>query len=423
MTTERLLATCWAIGCFFPGAIVAAENWPAWRGPEGNGVAPAGDYPVEFSDEQSVAWSVKLQGSGGSTPAVWGERIFLTAIVDSEDAVCCYNFQGEQLWQKKLGPGRAGKHRNATGANPSPVTDGEHVVVYYKSGTLAALDLNGEVRWKTNLQSTYGEDTLWWDLGTSPVLVDGKVVVAVMQAGESYLVAYDLASGEKLWRQLRVYERPEESDQAYTTPTVVEVDGQKQIVVWGADHLTGHDVKTGKKLWECGGFNPQDKGMQRVIASQAVGEGIAVVPHGRGDFLTGVRIDGQGDVTASNRIWEQSDFGADVPTPVIDGDQIYLLTDRGEIHQLALRDGEQLGHLALPRARDKYYASPVLAGDLLYCTREDGVVFVVRAGEKLELIAENDMDRQLIATPVPIRGGLLVRAPDELFWIVKSDRQ
>ena len=151
------------------------ENWPQWRGPDARGVAAAGDYPVKFSSEENVAWKVELPGLGCSTPAVWGDSIFVTCGIDGKDGCCCYGMDGKELWRKELGPERPGKHRNGSGSNPSPVTDGKHVVVYFKSGTLACLDLAGQEMWHVNLQEKFGADTLWWDLGTSPVLAGDRV--------------------------------------------------------------------------------------------------------------------------------------------------------------------------------------------------------------------------------------------------------
>jgi outer membrane protein assembly factor BamB len=296
------------------------------------------------------------------------------------------------------------------------------VVVYYKSGTVACLDIGGDVEWKVNLQDQYGDDTLWWDLGTSPLLAAGRVIVAVMHEGPSYLVALDLSNGEVLWHQAREYDNPKESDQAYTTPHIAKVDGKDVIVTWGADHLTGHDLETGKLLWESGGFNPENEGMWRVIASAAIGEGIALVPYGRGDFLAGVRLGGSGDITKSNRIWEKEGLGSDVPTAVFDKGKAYVLTDRGKIVCLEIETGDEQWSADLPRNRNKFYASPVLAGDLLFCAREDGTVFVGRVSEDgFKLLAENEMGERIIATPVPVRDGLLVRGNEHLFRVASDE--
>jgi outer membrane protein assembly factor BamB len=402
---------------------LAAENWPEWRGPLGTGVAAAGDYPVEFSAEKNVAWKTELPGLGRSTPAVWGDKIFLTCGIDGQDGVVCYGMDGRERWRKTLGPERPGKHPNGTGSNPSPVTDGQHLVVYYKSGTLACLDLAGNVLWQVNLQDRYGKDTLWWDLGTSPVLTDGCVVVAVMHSGDSYLVAFDLSSGEVRWKQPRQYDCAVESDQSYATPHVTRLDGKEVIITWGADHLTGHDAATGELLWESGGFNPDNTQAWRTIASAAVGNGVAIVPFGRGKFVAGVRLGGHGDVTQSNRLWDKQGFGSDVPTAAVRDGKAYLLTDRGSIFCLEVESGDELWSANLPRNRHKYYASPVLAGDVLYAAREDGMVFVGRVGDNaFELLAENPMGEQIFATPVPIRDGLLIRGGEHLFRIASQDR-
>jgi len=382
-------------------------------------VAAPGDYPTEFSAEEHVRWKVELPGRGSSTPAVWGEKIFVTSPIDEEDGVVCYNFDGGEIWRERLGPQSAGKHRNGSGSNPSPATDGTHVVVYYKSGTVACLGLAGEMMWQVNIQELYGQDTLWWDLGTSPVLTGGLAVIAVMQAGDSYLVALDLDRGKVAWKQPRQFACEEESDQSYATPHVVKIDGRCVLVTWGADHLTGHDAVTGEPLWQCGGFNPENQALWRVIASPAVDDQVAVVSYGRGKFLAGIDLrQAAGDITASHRLWVKPGLGSDVPTPLIQGQNVLLLTDSGEVHCLDKITGDEVWTETLPRGRGSYYASPVMAGDALYCAREDGVIMVGKVTERgLQIVAENDMSEATIATPIPIRGKLLVRGEQHLFLI------
>ena len=399
---------------------LSAENWPQWRGPLGTGVAAAGEYPVKFSADEGVAWKVPLPGLGTSTPAVWGDRIFVTCGVDGEDTILCYDMQGNELWRRHLGREREAKRALASGSNPSPVTDGQSVVVYFKSGTVGCFDFTGNEKWKVNLQQQYGRDTLQWDLGTSPVLTGDKVIVAVMQDGDSYLAALDLATGEEVWKQTRMYDTEWESDQSYSTPQVVESGGREVIVTWGADHLTGHDAATGEQLWEIGGFNPDNNRAWRTIASTAVSDGMAIVPYGRGEWLAGVKIGGRGDVTRSNRVWEDRGRGVstDVATPAIRDGRVYVVTDGGEIVCRDVKSGDVLWSVRLPRHRDPFWASPVLAGDLLYAARRDGTIFVGRLSDDgLTLLEENAMGETLIATPVPIRGGLLVRGEEHLFWV------
>jgi len=397
---------------------LSAANWPQWRGPEGTSLATPGNYPTQFSPSENVVWSVKLPGVGSSTPAVWEDRIFVTAGIEGEDAVLAYDWQGTELWRVKLGPERPGKHKNGSGSNPSPITDGQNLIVYYKSGTVASLSHAGKVNWKVNLQQQFGEDTLWWDLGTSPVFAGGHIVIAVMQEGASYVVALNPADGTMVWKTDRTFPVQKETGQSYTTPYVTKIDGQETIVIWGADRLTGHDPKDGKALWTCGGFNPEDKPMWRVIASPGIVDGIAVVPYGRTKFTAGVKLGGSGDITASARLWERNDLGADCPTPVGRDGRVYVLSDRGEIHCVDAKTGKDLWSGAIPRASANYYASPVLAGDLLYCPREDGTVAVVKISDTgMEVVAQNAMGERLVAAPVPVRDRLLLRGVDHLFCL------
>lgn len=399
----------------------AEENWPQWRGPLGTGVAEAGEYPIKFSADDGLGWKTKLPGRGSSTPAVWGDRIFITCEIDGQDGAISFDTSGQEQWRRQFGKLReAKKPKVSSGANPSPVTNGEYVVAYFKSGTVAGLTTDGRELWKHNLHDQYGPDTLWWDLGTSPVIAGGRAVVAMLHEGESYLIAFDLASGDVAWKQRREYDNEPESDQAYTTPQVVQDDGQEVIVTWGADHLTGHEAATGKLLWEAGNFNPDNKGYWRVIASAVVDDGLAIVPYGRGEYLAGIRLGGTGDVTQSHRLWTKQGrgLGTDVPTPALAQGKAYVLSDTGEITCRDMHTGDEIWSAELPRNRNKYYASPILAGELLYCTREDGTVFVGRVSDAgYEQLAANEMGEWMAATPVPIRGGLLIRGEEHLFWV------
>ena len=401
--------------------VAAAENWPQWRGPGARGAAADGDYPVEFSSDKNVAWKVALPGLGCSTPAVWEESIFVTCGIDGQDGIVCYDLQGKERWRRQLGLERPGKHHSGSGSNPSPVTDGKHVVAYFKSGTVAGITTDGRELWRVNLQEKYGADSLWWDIASSPTLSGDRAFVAVMQAGDSYVVALDLATGNVLWKVPRRYTCPVESDQAYASPQVVQLDGRDVLVTLGADHLTGHDVATGKLLWECGGFNPDQKGMWRVIASAVIADDVALVPYGRGDYLAGIRLGGAGDVTATNRLWEKQGrgLGAEVPTPAVRDGHAYLLGDSGKLACLDIESGNELWSASLPKSRKRFYSSPLLAGDKLYCPREDGVIFVGRVrNDGFELLADNnDMGEPTVAAPVPLEDGLLIRGREHLFRV------
>jgi outer membrane protein assembly factor BamB len=395
-------------------------NWPHWRGPGDNGSTGRGTYPVKW-DATNVLWKAPLPGKGCSTPIVWNERIFLTAPSNGLDGVMAFDWSGKPLWQISLGPEETGKHRNGSGSNPSPVTDGKDVFVYFKSGTLAALDLNGKVHWQTNLVTGFGPETLYWDQGTSPVLTKDCAVIARMHHGESWLAAFDKSSGQMRWKVPRNFETPVEGDHAYTTPLVIDQRGKEAVLVWGGQHVTAHDATNGQLLWSCRDFNPQAIANWPAVASPVIAGDIVVVACGRADRgqprLYGIRLGGAGDVTVSHRVWKRDDIGTFVPTPAEYKGRIYLLRDRGEVECLDGATGKTLWREAFPKASSNYYASPLVAGGMLYAVREDGVVFVARVDGKFEILAENHMDERVIASPVAVSNRLLIRGEHHLFCI------
>lgn len=401
----------------FP-AILAADNWPQWRGPNANGVAAPGEYPVHFSSTENVGWKVELPGRGSSTPAVWEDRIFVTGTADGRDVVLCFNRKGREQWRTLLGSMSDAKHRAGTSANSSPVTDGKTLFAYFKSGAVAALDFSGKVIWKDNLQEKYGKSTLWWDLGTSPVLAGDNLVIAVMQADDSYLVALDRATGKVAWKEPRMFDCKKESDQAYTTPTVVSENGAERIICWGADHLSSHAALTGKMVWSCGGFNPTRRPMWRVISSHTVGDGVAVVSFARGKSLGGIDIR---EATSKDKrwLWKRQDIGCDAPTPAISGGRAYVLRDNGRIACIDTRTGKDFWETKLPEGSGVFYASPVVAGDMVYYTSFKGVIFVGRSSDKFTLLATNEMNEPMTATPIPLDGKLLIRGFENLYCIGK----
>lgn len=394
--------------------------WPRWRGPRDNGSTTNGTFPVQW-DAEKVLWKAALPGKGCSTPIVWNQRIYLTAPTNGLNAALAFDSSGKHLWQTTLGAEDPGKHRNGSGSNPSPATDGKGVFVYFKSGVLAALEFDGKVRWQTNLVARFGPDTLYWDHGTSPVLTDKHVVMARMHNGDSWLAAFDKLTGRMAWKVPRNYETPTEGDHGYSTPLVVQHRGREALLVWGGLHLTAHDAADGKMLWSCGDFNPESSAMWAAVASPVIAGDIALVPTGRNDRnqprLHGIRLGGSGDVTRTHQVWKREDTGTFVPSPVEYKGRFYLVRDRGQVECLDPATGRTIWSDAFPRSSANFYASPLIAGGNLYAAREDGVVFVARVDGKFELLAENKMGESLIATPVPVGNRILIRGERHLFCL------
>jgi outer membrane protein assembly factor BamB len=410
-----------------------AEDWPTWRGAGLDGVAAGDGYatdwaPPDKSGEgaKNVLWRVELPGLGASTPAVWGDAVVVTCGIDEKDAVICLDRDGKEWWRRLLGEQRPGKHKKATGANPSPVTDGEYVWVYFKSGELACLRLDdGAVVWKTNLQEKFGPDTLWWDLGTSPVLSEKSVIVAVMQDGPSYLVAFDRTTGNILWKEDRLLDAPSEAAQSYSTPLVLAGDVAKgepteMLVVLGADHVTAHDAADGHEVWRVGGLNPEQNGFFRSIASPVAVDDLIIAPYARGGTVTAIRRGGKGDVTDTHVAWARKDIGSDVPTPAAKDGEVVFCTDKGLVVGLAADTGITRWQKELPKNRNTFSSSPVLVAGGVIVTREDGSSWVLglpKDGEEPQIIGQGTLEEMTVATPVCVDSRIFMRTHDALWCI------
>ena len=339
----------------------------------------------------------------------------------------CLDRSGTELWRRELRLERAGKHKKATGSNPSPVTDGTHVWVYFKSGELACLTLaTGEPVWKTNLQERFGEDTLWWDLGTSPVLTAKAVVVAVMQSGPSYLAAFDRTTGELLYQHDRMLDVPEESAQSYSTPLVLAGDAARgepaeMLVVLGADHVTAHDAADGRELWRVGGLNPEGNKFFRSIASPVASGDLVIAPYARGATITAIRRGGSGDVTNSHVAWVRKDLGTDVPTPADTAGLVVVCTDKGRVVGLDPASGETRWERELEKNLNAYSSSPVIVAGGVLVTREDGASAMIRLPDAYQVepdvVGTGRVAEMTVATPVCVDGRIFLRTHDSLWCI------
>ena len=399
-----------------------AQDWPQWRGPAANGIAEQGNYPVKFSATEDILWKAELPGKGGSTPIVWNDRIILTSGVgegtEGEDGVLCFNWAGKMLWQVKLGKQIPGKHRRGSGSCPSAVTDGERLFVFFKSSTVAALDFNGKILWKTNLQETYGEITYFWDIGSSPVLADNNVVIAVMHEGKSYLIALDQSTGKVTWKVDRNYTCGRETAQSYTTPLVVKEGNRTTLVVWGADHLTGHDAATGELKWSYSGFNPTQRPAWRTIASPVLSQDIVVVPYGRGSHMAGMKYGGSGNMTEKEFLWERSGFGTDVASPIVSKGKVYVLGLNGTMWCIDILTGEELWQRVSPFGNGMFYSTPTLAGDKLYLCSDEGDFYVCEISSTgIQILNQTKFDDNFVATPVLVRDRILLRGTKNLYCI------
>src|SRR2546425_4163348 len=375
-----------------------AENWPQWRGPSLDGVSGEKNLPVRWSKTENITWKLAMPAWSGSTPIVWGDRIFLNVAEDLKVTQgdnlflwCVDRNKGEVIWKRSLGGGNR-RQQKQNMSSPSPVTDGQHVWVMAGTGMLKAFDFSGAERWARDIQKDYGRFGLNWGYGSSPLLHADSLYVQVLHgmhtSDPSYLLRIDKATGKTVWRVERPTHARMESPDAYTTPALLRYGNATEIVLTGGDVVTGHDPATGKELWRADGLNPTNDPSYRIVASPAVHGDLIIAPTRERPMLV-LKAGGRGDVTKSHVLWSFGN-GPDVPTPVTDGTYLYVINDRGIMWCLDPRTGKEIyGRQRLPPAT--YSGSPVLADGKIYITNEDGVTAVVKAGPTFELLAHNDL--------------------------------
>lgn len=444
MLAHRILITA----LLLVATTASAGNWPQWRGPSGNGVAADTGLPTEWSLEKNVQWKAALPSWGGSTPIVWGERVFLTSpsrvkaepdttseksgpwslpVKKGRDPggqslllIAFNSTDGLELWRHELAEGNK-LHLKSNNASPSPVTDGTHVWAVTGVGSVSAFTVAGEPVWQRNLQDDFGQFGHQWGYASSPLLFDGKLIVEVLHGmhtdDPSYLVAFNALTGDVVWKRDRPTEAQRESPDAYTTPVVAYDKGEAQIVVTGADVATGHDPATGEELWRAGGLNPNNEGNYRIVASPVVAGDLIFAPTRKTPFLA-LRTGGRGDVTQTHVAWKR-DEGAepDVPTPVSDGKFLYLVNDKGLATCLEAATGAVLWGPERT-AQGTVSSSPVLADGKLYLLNENAVTTVLKAGPEFENLATNELDGTYTLSSMAIAGGrLFVRTSTHLYCI------
>ena len=402
-----------------------AENWPAWRGPTGDGVSTEIDLPVEWDTERNIAWRLPMPAWSGSTPIVWGERIFLNVAVDDDNIElwCLDRDTGQAIWKRPLSDGNR-RLRKQNMSSPSPVTDGERVWVMTGTGILKAFDIDGSELWMRDIPASYGPFGLNWGYASSPLLHDGALYVQVLHGmrtdDPSYVLRIDALGGETVWRVERPSLAVRESPDAYSTPALLQYGGTTEIVITGGDAVTGHDPETGQELWRADGLNPTRQRDYRIVASPLVRDGVIYAPT-RVRPLLALRPGGRGDVLGTHVIWS-TDEGPDVPTPVTDGEYFYVVNDRGIVYVTDAKTGEPVYGPERIR-RGTYSASPVLADGRIYVTNENGMTTVLRAGPEFEVLAENDFDDYVLSSPAVSEGQIFIRTTGYLYAIGERSAQ
>lgn len=386
-------------------AIGVAADWPQFRGPGASSLAPDVELPVTWSDAQNIAWRIDLPGRGVSGPVVVRDRVFLTATSgyrhDRLHVLCFNAADGKRQWERQFwATGRPTTHGSISGAAPTPACDGQNVYAFFSSNDLFCLDLDGNLVWYRGLSDDYpkaGADT---GMASSPLVLDGVVVLQLENQGESFAAGLDAATGETRWRL-------ERADQAsWTSPIALPGAGRRKtaVLLQSPSCVTAHDVLTGAELWR---FTEAAAS----IASSVFSDGYLLVPM-RG--LTAFRLSDESN--APEIAWDANRLRPGSSSPLVHNGRVYVLSN-ANVRCGDAKTGELLWAV---RLKGTYWATPVLAGGYLYCVNQDGDMQVVKLGDKEgEAVAEHHFGEPMHASPAVAGNALYVRSDKHLWKIAK----
>ena len=396
-----------------------AADWPCWRGPDGLGVSAEHRLPTRWSKTENIAWSAVVPGRGASSPIIVGERVYVTT--QTEDTglhvMAMDRKSGKVLWDRTLGQGKLPANKLHNMATPTPVSDGHRVWAMFGTGDLGCLDESGEIVWQRNLVKEYGEYKTNHGYGSSPMLRDGKLFVACMHQGSSYVLALDAGTGKNAWKQDRNLGPKDEAQDSYSSPIFLQAGGRTQLVLAGAESVNGYDPATGDQIWVCGGMkvnHPYGRTISGPTAADGVIVAVASGFQNRG-YTIGIKAGGRGNITDSHRLWTCNKYSADCPTPVGYGGNLFFIRDDGMASCLDLKTGEP--HWQERLFSENVKISPVAADGKIYFLSGQGNCAVVKAGPKLEILSTNQLKESTLSTPSISGGQLFLRTDERLYCI------
>jgi outer membrane protein assembly factor BamB len=454
----------------FAAAVAAAstpnENWPEWRGPLQNGVAPEANPPITWSETNNVKWKVKLPGSGVATPIIWDNQVFIqTAIptgnkvepkgADAGDqppparpesggepprkgpggpgggkgrggfgggpkptevyqfCVLCLDRQtGKVLWQKVAReevPHEGYKQGEGSFASSSGLTDGKHLYAYFGSRGLYCYDLDGKPLWEQDLGKM--RMAMGFGEGSSPALYHDTLIINRDNEDNSCIIALDKNTGKTLWK------KPREEHTSWSTPLILERDGKAQAVVTATGKIRSYDVASGEVLWECGGLT------RNVIPCPVADASTVYCMSGfQENALLAIRLGRTGDLTGSDAItWTHNKSTPYVPSPLLYGDKLYFFaSNNGILSCLNTKSGEPLINAERLEDLSGVYASPLGAAGRVYLPGRNGVTVVLKQSDKLEVLATNRLDDKFDASPATVGKDLFLRGREFLYCITEK---
>jgi len=432
--------------CILAAAVTAAAaNWPQFRGPFSSGVDDTANPPLKWDVAKgtNIVWKADIPGLSLSSPVVWGDRIFLTTAISSDakqtfrtglygdtDSVndqTAHQWKvlaldrktGKLLWEQMAHQGvpKTKRHPKSSQASPTPVTNGSVIIAYFGSEGLYAYSMDGKLLWKKDLgiqnAGWFFDPDSEWGAASSPVIYKNTVILQCDRQKDSFIAAFDLKDGKEVWRTARA-EIP-----AWGTPAIVPGKDRVEVVTNATKAIRGYDADTGKELWT---LSPNS---EVTCTTPVSGHGLIFVTAGYPPVrpIYAIKQGSNGDLTlksgkdSSDAIaWSKTTGGVYLPSPIIYGDQLYLVNNNGVLATYEAKTGTRIYEQRVG-AGGSFVASPIAAAGRLYITSEDGDVYIVRAGPKYVLLAQNTVGEPVLATPALAGDLLIVRGAKHLFAI------
>lgn len=398
----------------FAATAGGADRWPEYRGPQGDGHANTKQAPTTWSESEHITWKTPIRGKGWSSPVVWDSQVWVTsARPDGKEmfAICLDKASGKVLHDRKLfdiAQPQPSIDKNSY-ASPTPAIEQGRIYVHFGVHGTACLDTNtAQALWqRQDLECNHHRGA-----ASSPILYEGMLILTFDGIDVQYIIALDKNTGETIWRTERGFNYKSDNGdikKAYSTPSVFEIGGVPQLISPSAQSTAGYEPKTGKEIWrvECGGMNAPSRPL--------LGRGLLYLTTGDGGLkLFALHPEGRGDLT--NQIeWKQSKGAPRYNSPILVGDLIYSSNDQGIVAAIDATTGEVVWQERIKGG--VFTASPVYAAGKLYFCSEDGQTVVIAPGRKYKELAINKLGDGFMASPAVIDGALLLRTTSALYRI------
>jgi outer membrane protein assembly factor BamB len=420
---------------------LADDEWPQFRGPDGQGHTTAIGLPVTWSESENIAWKTALPGEGHSSPVISGHQIWVTTAITAEISeeeqqkrlsavknpqglklagelslqALCINRETGKI-EKTIDLFRVAepepKHSLNSYASPTPVIRGERVYCHFGTYGTAAVDRRtGEVLWKNDSIKVDHQN----GPGSSPVVWDNKLIIHFDGTDTQFIAALDTATGQITWQTKRSGEMDATPDlqKAYGTPLIVETSERPLVISPAANWVYGYDARDGKEIWKA---SYGQLGFSTVPRPVILGDTVFVATSYMQSRLLAVKFTGEGNVTETHINWMSDKQIPQKPSLVVVGDRLFFVSDKGIVRCLHARTGDEVWFERLP---GEYSASPLVAENRIYFFNQDGVCTVLQADSQFKPLAENRLDAGVMASPAVAGEALFVRTATSLYRIEK----